>query len=529
MHKSKTLLWPFLLLALSACSAPGQSSSAPSSLEEASSQGTSSEESNLSEDSSTLEETSSFTPSGDNEFDANLFGQNPQLESSSEFLALFDPSSEISISLTFTKEALSAISSLQSYQNSTWSDIYFPADFSLTLNGVTYTYEEVGVRMKGNTSRGVIYEGDDITYLRHFKVKFNETFSDEVYSEYQELLPFKGEYSLTRDERTLFGLKKLDLKYTPRNSWGSDYCQVREVYAYRAFRKQGLLAPYANLCDFSFTDGNSSLDGTYELIEPIDKTFLKRRFQKSDAQGDLYKCVYNAMGKADLSRSGAVEKTYDSNGYASGKRIAKGKIGVEDNLSSYVPVYQLKTNDDLGENSDFSAMASYLNSIYSVTYCSAPDSVLESALDVDYFLRFSAVSYLLGNFDDQRYNYNNYYLYFLPSSGKALYIPYDYDWCLGLDTGMELDDSGPFGEATLDNGEACSVFYATFFKGNKNSQKTSYSRTFYQNSYLSYVEGYAPSVLDASSFSSLCLSYKEDTGTERSEVSSYMERKLQAI
>ena len=50
---------------------------------------------------------------------------------------------------------------------------------------------------------------------------------------------------------------------------------------------------------------------------------------------------------------------------------------------------------------------------------------------MDSFLRFSAVSYLLGNVDDQRNAGNNFYLYFVPSTKKMTFIAYDWDWCLG--------------------------------------------------------------------------------------------------
>jgi hypothetical protein len=52
-------------------------------------------------------------------------------------------------------------------------------------------------------------------------------------------------------------------------------------------------------------------------------------------------------------------------------------------------------------------------------------------MDIDNFISFAAVSWFLGNPDDLRNNYNNYYLYFTPE-GKAMFIPYDYDRTLGI-------------------------------------------------------------------------------------------------
>ena len=72
-------------------------------------------------------------------------------------------------------------------------------------------------------------------------------------------------------------------------------------------------------------------------------------------------------------------------------------------------------------------------------------------VDVDNFLRFAAVSYFVGNCDDLRNNYNNCYVYFLKSSGKAVFIPYDFDRCLGINrewnpSGHSMTKDSPYGQ-----------------------------------------------------------------------------------
>lgn len=458
---------------------------------------------------------------------------------SEEFLSLFDASSRPIITLTFLDASLKAISEYQSGKNGkSYYDVYFPANFSLQLGEKIYVYDEVGVRMKGNTSRREILDSNgNITNTCHFKISFKATFDSELYSKLDQAKGFFHDWSndptgkKARKDRTLFGMEKIDLKYVPRNGQNDDACVLREIYSYSSFREAGLFAPYATLAKVNFSNSHSSFQETFELIETIDKAFLKKRLPKKEAKGDLYKCVYNDMGKADLSRSEAVEKTLDSHGYSVGKRIAKGKIGVEENYvletgASYSPCYQLKTNDD-GENSDFSKMATYINEIWNVTYAGAGKERLEAVLHIDEFLRFSAISYLLGNFDDQRYNWNNYYLYFLPSSGRAIYIPYDWDWCLGLGknlaNGASMARVSPFDPMTLDGGEAANVYYATFFKANKSSQKISYHRSAYQSKYLQYVKDYASSILGENKFASLASSYEKTA--ELSFVKTYMATK----
>lgn len=454
------------------------------------------------------------------------------------FDELFSSASSLSIQLRFSNASLMALSKLQSASRK-YDDVYFPADMELELNGVKYAFAEVGVRMKGNTSRRAIVNNDNVIYQPcHFKVSFKETFDSEIYDD-PKLSSFRkswesAESRAKRKDRTLFGQKKIDLKYIPRNN---GTCKVREIYAYQSFEKEGLLAPKATLASLTVSNDSSTLDGEFEVIECIDKQFLKKRFSKADAKGDLYKCVYNSRGKADLSRSGAVTKDTDpETGRTIGTRVAKGNIGVEDNWNGYVPNYQLKTNDDNGEESDFTSLSNYINGIWNTVY--GPDggssSMIESVLDVDQFLKFSAVSYLLGNPDDQRYNYNNYYIYFIPSTGKAVYIPYDWDWCLGSAWNEGLQDNmkstTPFDEWTIDNGTASSVYYATFFKGKKDGMSLTFDRSSYQNAYLSYVKkGVEDGILDPENYLSLTNTLHSSDNNEYESVSSYMNAKKARI
>ena len=510
------------LLTLSGCITVAKSNSSKGS-----SKGEESEvEASLSSSVESLSRFSENADSSEGKSDSGLFDE------------LFSSASSLSIQLRFSNASLMALSKLQSASRK-YDDVYFPADMELELNGVKYAFAEVGVRMKGNTSRRAIVNNDNVIYQPcHFKVSFKETFDSEIYDD-PKLSSFRkswesAESRAKRKDRTLFGQKKIDLKYIPRNN---GTCKVREIYAYQSFEKEGLLAPKATLASLTVSNDSSTLDGEFEVIECIDKQFLKKRFSKADAKGDLYKCVYNSRGKADLSRSGAVTKDTDpETGRTIGTRVAKGNIGVEDNWNGYVPNYQLKTNDDNGEESDFTSLSNYINGIWNTVY--GPDggssSMIESVLDVDQFLKFSAVSYLLGNPDDQRYNYNNYYIYFIPSTGKAVYIPYDWDWCLGSAWNEGLQDNmkstTPFDEWTIDNGTASSVYYATFFKGKKDGMSLTFDRSSYQNAYLSYVKkGVEDGILDPENYLSLTNTLHSSDNNEYESVSSYMNVKRARI
>jgi hypothetical protein len=69
---------------------------------------------------------------------------------------------------------------------------------------------------------------------------------------------------------------------------------------------------------------------------------------------------------------------------------------------------------------------------------------LKSVVDINSFLKYAAVSYLIGNPDDMRNNKNNTYIYFHGENNLAHFIPYDLDWSLGVtwDSTLTQNTSG---------------------------------------------------------------------------------------
>lgn len=438
------------------------------------------------------------------------------------YLDFFSPDKTPEITIEGSKEALSFISDNQCYKDMKFNDAYLPMTVRFEYEGKVYVYENAGVRMKGNTSRAEFYKDGQFFGPVHFKVNLKATFDSEIFND-PALAKFRVDWTGKSKERTerkdrkFLGLEKFDLKYVPRNVDGEDYSAVREIYAYHCFEEQGILAPKASLCVVNLTDGETGFSYAAEVIEPIDKQFLKRRLSKDEAKGDLYKCVYNAMGKADFSRSGAIEKEGDN----AGTRLSKGKIGVEDNYHYYVPCYQLKTNDDLGEGADFSKMANLIHSLWRCVYDGEGKDLLERTIDVEEFLSFSAVAYLLGGFDDQRYNMNNFYVYFRPSDGKAMFLPYDWDWCLGLDMGHDMTHLRPLDDWTLCNSRS-NLYDATILS----NDNVSYSLLDYQQRYLADVDEYKSEVLDGEKYRGFAGLFGLEGIEETGNVVQYMNAKL---
>lgn len=285
-------------------------------------------------------------------------------------------------------------------------------DIKITTAKDSYTYhiEEVGIRMKGNTSRTSFYNKDEGIYnLVHFKLDFQETFDDkDYYGSSAKDWSSDTDGKDVRKDRTFATLEKIDIKWNRNN----DATFIREYYAYEIYRANGVLSPHTNITAVDMADEHL---GMYTLYEPIDKIFIEKYVAKEDQGGDLYKCGW----------------TYSGAGF-----FKDSSIGVEDEDNARFYNYDLKTNKKTSNNSELTKLIKYLNG------GNVTKDELADVVDMDNFLKFEAVSYFVGNPDDLRNNYNNHYIYFLKSSGKVIFIPYDMDRCLGVTNGWNPDGTG---------------------------------------------------------------------------------------
>ena len=132
---------------------------------------------------------------------------------------------------------------------------------------------------------------------------------------------------------------------------------------------------------------------------------IKKEFE--DDSGNLYKCLY----PADLSYRGPNADDY-SNYEEFGRRP-----------------YDLKTNEDENDYSDLASFIDFLENASVQEY----EEQIHDYLDVHATLKWMAIDVLTGNWDNYRYNKNNFYLYNDPSENRFTVIPYDYDNTLGID------------------------------------------------------------------------------------------------
>ena len=315
-------------------------------------------------------------------------------------------------------------------QKGSKSPIYRKGDLTVQIRtpegkSYSFTIAEVGVRMKGNTSRTDFYSKDEGIYnIIHLKLSFQETFDDEAYYG-TDCKKWTDADRKLRKNRTFATLEKLDLRWNRCD----DGTYLKEYFAYETYREYGVMAPRTNLCSFDWAGMHM---GVFTINEPVDKLFLEKRLPVSAQGGDLYKVGW-AGGD-----NGSFTNTYS--------------IGIEDEDAGKFYAYDLKTNKKTSTHESLISLISELNNV------NMTKERFAQLVDLDNFLPFAAVSYLLGNPDDLRNNYNNFYLYFRADTGQAMFIPYDYDRCLGITahwnpTGDGVTSDNPFSDKMAATGE----------------------------------------------------------------------------
>ena len=317
--------------------------------------------------------------------------------------------------------------------------------YTYEKDGKSWTMNDVGFRLRGNTSRfcpqgidngreqgqpNVQWSMDYYNYAErpnndyrqsHFKVDFEEFLSGDDEQKMADCM--KG-----------VALKRMD------HSCG------REIFCYDIFHKYGVwTAPRAshtrlifNFIEDETDNSTKTIDyGVYEMFEEVNKQSLKARDKDNSPyenawknnKGNLWKC-----SGADLTNTWGmgVENiviNFDENGERIGTTWEGYSMDLKTNKSDF--------SQASAEFSDFITELNALPNPKNKNDTAAIDQIkdfYEKWFDVDLFLRTYAVNILFGMDDDYWGNANNYYLYFDTGSkgtGKVYFIPFDYDNTLG--------------------------------------------------------------------------------------------------
>ena len=252
-----------------------------------------------------------------------------------------------------------------------YSNVEWPGTFVYESSQGVDTVGNVGIRLRGNTSRTAA--------KKSFKVSFN-TFLQG------------GQWN---------GLEKLNL-----NGNHNDPSMLRARMVWEYMRAQGYIAPRISHVRLYIND---EYRGLYINVEHVDEEFLKKRFKH--AHGNLWKCTY----PADLADLGDDPESYKFTPPWNDQQRA----------------YELKTNETAD---DYSAIRDLCHTVGTASDGDF-QCALESVFDVDGFLRLAAVEILVGHWDNYIGNQNNFYLYQRPTDGRLMMISYDVDNTLGIEWG----------------------------------------------------------------------------------------------
>ena len=248
---------------------------------------------------------------------------------------------------------------------------YMGVDHQYGMANVTIgddTVTEVGLRFKGNGTFLVGHETGKFS----FKIDFNEY----------------------RDEQEYRGLTKVNL-----NSCVTDPSMLREALSYELFREAGIPAPRIAWAKVYLTvagEKDREYLGLYELVEQVDKRFLKNRY--GSAQGLLVKPstfgTFRYLGEDwDKYKKGYYPKT-------------KGTEEQQQRLIALARLIYLASDEEFANE-------------------------IEAYLNVDQFLNYLAVNVLLSNLDSFLGGSQNYYAYLEPESNQVQLIPWDLDNSFG--------------------------------------------------------------------------------------------------
>lgn len=375
---------------------------------------------------------------------------------------LFDINNKVDVRIDMKDGELQKLHN--DYKKIKGSPIYRQGDITITItipNESSYTYKinEVGVRLKGNTTRKDPYNTDNgLINIDHYKVNFQETFdktedgydANEYYIK-DGVSTWNDTDRKARKKRTFAKLAKMDIK------WNSNFdtTYLRQYYAYELYRQEGICAPRCNLTtmtmDVTDKKSNSAYLGVYTIIEPVDSEFIKNNLLGS---GNNYILDKNGdYSDGDLYKAGWTN---------SGANLTSGcTYGIADDLKGYIVNYDLKTNKK--KSADCAMIKNLINGLESAN---SKESIA-NLVDMDYFVKYAAVSYAIGNGDDMRNNYNNYYVYFYKLSDgtqKAIFIPYDCDRAFGITNGYNPERTGmtnvdPYSTETAAQGQQRNPLY----------------------------------------------------------------------
>ena len=295
---------------------------------------------------------------------------------------------------------------LDGYDNYTTKSSYVGCNVVFDKNGVRDSISNVGLRLRDNNdamrptdTQNEMYVNNESKWnLSNYELNFNRFISGE--------------------KNSLRKVKGIFLK-----SCYNDPTLSRERYCYDLYERMGVWTISRNTyCRLSFhVEGDTSPAylGVYQMIEPVDNSYLEDRIGKfGNVNGNLWKCHSGATLASTVNLRTGME-TNDGN----------------------TPVYMLTTaNASIADATQ--QLKSFINTLTTIDNNKFKEWI-ESVCDVRLLLYTFAVNVTVGMWDDYWNNANNFYLYFDSTSldnYKVYMIPHDYEMSLGNSNSSLMSD-----------------------------------------------------------------------------------------
>lgn len=237
------------------------------------------------------------------------------------------------------------------------SDHEFPATFIFDNGTIHDTVQEIGFRLRGNTSR--------YSKKKSFKVSFN-TF---------------------HPGRKYHGVEKMNL-----NGEHNDPSIIRSKLCWDILRKMDIPAPYANHVQVYI---NGNYYGLFINVEHIDEEFVKSRFGNND--GNLFKCLW----PADLTYLGENPDNYK---FTAGDRRAYD-LKINEEEDDYTDLRDLIRMLHVAPDAEFKCQIDQLFNVYDYLKIMAFDIL---TADWDGYIYNKNNFYLYHNLETGKFEYIPY-------------------------------------------------------------------------------------------------------------------------
>ena len=320
---------------------------------------------------------------GDNtQGDDNGGGTTTPTEWGDERAYVFDMASLPEIRVTVSLDEWNRL--LDEYDRDQNTAEYIHCDTKIWLKGTTYTINNAGLRLRGNTSRRRPEAGNGHHVANkadwqhcHFMINLRKYEKD--------------------NDHTLRGVRKIHLKW-----FKDDQAYCREIYCYDLFRRFGVWtaaeSSYCRLWIHVEGDKEPAYYGVYGMYEPIDDRFLKWRKDKfSSDKGYLWKCAWGASLNYDRDKN--------------------CNIGYDDGNDH---VYELKEADAEDLPTAKTQLLHFMKQLRDLNGTALHDWLAQT-IDVELLLRTYAVNVAVGMWDDYWNNTNTFTITVYCTDGNIKY------------------------------------------------------------------------------------------------------------